>query len=507
MRILNIHFLRIIALACPLLLAGRGISFAQLQRIGNVETQTEPVADTLSARGGAAPEDVLMAKVDSLRRAMEGAPDRRRREVVRRIEAADSLCMMYDFPAAVDILGGAAAESDSSTSRAVESAILRAQAGLKMMTGVSQVRVKARKRISMDDFFLIFPEAAQDEDARFHVSGADSRSLVFSARDRSGAGGYDLYVSRRHPQTGQWTESVNMGFPYSSPYNDYLYAEAGDGMHSVLVSDRGCPEDSVNVYVLAYDPLPPRMAVVDARQLRAIAELEPASGRHAPSPARSTGARIDMRAYTARTASVRVLRDSVAAYSRELDTLRAGLVNIAESDREDYLAGILSKEAEVSGMRERLDLASRELQRIEQQFLSGEVSTVSSLMQMPETPATDSTSTDLFVAEVDGDTVMMLSESGYAKPSIVLPKGAFSEYVEFPRTPSIRVRAVLDEDETLPPLAMTVIRLHCGERPETVEDGDVTIYTSAPFSTHSGAESLMMALRATGVSDVSLLED
>ena len=503
MRSIDIRVVRVFALTCTILLAGSGIARAQLQRIGNVEAETKPIVDTIT---GLSAEERLMAKVDSLRRAMADAPDRRRREISRRIDAADSLCLLYDFPAAVDILGSAAAEADSSMSRAIETALLRAQAGLKMMTRVSRVQVKAQKRISLDDFFLMFPETVRSEETRFSIPGKDARSLVFSAKDRSGAGGYDLYVSRRNPVTGQWSESVNMGFPYSSPHNDYLYADAGDGEHSVLVSDRGCPEDSVNVYVLVYDPVPPRLAVADARQLRAIAGLEPAFGRRAPAPARRAGS-IDMSAYTARTAAVRVLRDSVSVSSRQLDALRAGLEDIAEADRESYMSGILAKEQEVARLRSRFDAANKELQELEQQFLSGEMSPVASLMQMPTESAADSTRAELFLAEMDGKYVMMLSEDGAQRPSIVLPRGAFGDYAEFPQTLSLRVQAVVDSEETLPPFAMTVIRLFTGSAPEIVENEDSTVYTSAPVNTHARAESLMMALRATGVSDISLLED
>ena len=498
MRAVDTRVFRIASLVCILLLAGAGVARAQLERIGNV------AADTL-ARPSA--EERLMAKVDSLRRAITEAPDRRRRDIARRIAAADSLCLMYDFPAAVDILGSAAAEADSSMSRSIETALLRAQAGMKMMSRVSQVQVIAVKRISLDDLYGMFPETIRTDETRFHIAGKDSRSLYFSAKDRTGAGGFDLYVSRRNPVTGQWSESVNMGFPYSSPYNDYLYADAGDGKHSVLVSDRDCPADSVNVYVLAYDPVPPRLAVGDARRLRAIAGLEPAAGRRAPASARRERTGVDMSAYTARTAAVRVLRDSVSTASRELEALRAGLEDVEESGRESYQAGIAAKELEVSRLRNRFDAANKELQELEQLFLSGNLSPAASLMQLPSAPAADSTAAELFLAEMDGRSLMMVSEIGADKPDIVLPLGTFGDYVEFPQTPAIRVRAVIPEEETLPPLAMTVIRLHTGTAPETVENEDSTVYISAPVNSHARAESLMMALRATGVSDISLLED
>ena len=238
--------------------------------------------------------------------------------------------------------------------------------------------------------------------------------------------------------------------------------------------------------------------------MRAIAELEPATGRRAP---RRTRANVDMSTYTAASATVRALRDSVSASNRELNALRAGLEEIAEGDREAYAARITAKEKDMEGLRGRLDAASRDLQEIEQLFLSGNMTPGVALLQLPQASAADSTVVKLFLAEVDDKAVMMVSEGGAGMPDIVLPRGVFADYVEFPKTPSIRIQAVIDEEETLPPLAMTVIRLHNGSAPEIFENEDSTVYTSAPVNSRVKAESLMMALRAAGVSDISLLED
>lgn len=469
-----------------------------------VSRATTPQMDTLLVPEGPTTQERLMAKVDSLRRALAESPERRRRAVAQRLATADSLCLAYDFQAAADVIGNAAGEADSSMSRAVELASLRAQAGKRMMSRVTQVRVSASKRISREDFFRMFPQAASPDQTRFHSVSADGRSLYFSSGDRSGAGGYDLYVSRRNSRTGEWSESVNMGFPFSSPYDDLLYAEAGDGRHSVLVSARDCTADSVNVYVLEYDPVPPRRAVGDARQLRALARLEPAAGRPAPATARRARAGSDMSAYSAKTAAVRALRDSVTAFSRGLDNLRAGLEDVAEADREAYVSRILAEERGLERLRGRLDAASRELQEIELSFLAGGTSPISSLVQAPAEPVSGEALPELFIAEKEDRTVMMLSANG--ENSIILPQGAFSEYVEFPARPAYRVRAVVGED-ALPPLAMTVIRLHTGASPETSDDGESTTLVTGPLHDRQKAVSLMMALRATGVADISLIED
>lgn len=445
-----------------------------------------------------------MAKVDSLRQALADAPERRRQAVTRALAAADSLCLIYDFPRAVDILSNTAAEADSATTGAVEAALLRGRAGLRMMSRVSRVRVTARKRISMEDFYRMFPEAGIGAEVRFSSASTDGRAIYFSSKDRAGAGGYDLFVSRRDRRTGAWRESVNLGFPYSSPYNDYLYADTGDGTHSVLVSDRDCPEDSVNVYVLAYDPVPPRQAVQDARVLRSMAALEPSAGS-APPPTRRGRTTVDLSAYTARMAAVRVLRDSVSVAGREIESLRGTLEELEEDLKEARLAAIAAREQALAGMRSRLDAASRELQELEQAFLSGGDSPASPIMQTAFTAPADSVAADLFLAAENGRSVMKLNEKQGL--STILPEGSFGEYVEFPAIPEFRVRAVVPEDDVTPPMALTVIRLHTGAAPEVAEGDGLRVYTSGPVSGRTRAESLAMALRATGVTEVTILGD
>ena len=498
---------RVLALTCVFLQAVPTVLCAQVQENSTVIEEV-PQRDTVAVQEGPSAEERLMAKVDSLRRSLAESAQRRRQGVMRVLATADSLCLMYDFPAAVDVLSNAAKDSDSTTARAVEEASLRANAGLRMMNRVSQVTVTARKRISLEDFHGMFPGTDNEEGLRFHASSRDGQSLYFTAKDRSGAGGYDLYVSRRNSATGEWSESVNMGFPYSSPYNDLLYADTGDGRHSVLVSDRDCPPDSVNVYVLEYDPVPPRRPVGEARELRVLAGLEPAGGRRAPAPARRTRSGVDMSAYTAKTAAVRSLRDSVSLASREIDALRAALSEVAEEDREAHVAAILVKELRMEGIRDRLDAASKELQDIELEFLSGGTSPVQSFMQAPVVETADGESApELFLAEQDGRTVLKLTGSGSGAPSDILPEGTFDQYVEFPIAPAFRVRITVPDDDALPPLALTVIRLYTRTDPEAATKDGFTEYISAPVNGRERAESLMMALRATGADDISLVED
>ena len=495
--------LRVIALAGALLTAAPGILSAQSQEEAVASSEAVPVTDTLSVHDGQSAVERLKAKVDSLRQALAESPERRRQGVARRLATADSLHRAYDFTSAVGMLRDVLADADSSQASAVEEVLLRSREGLRMTGAVAQLRVTARGRISKEEFFQLYPEA--EDETGYHSLSPDGRTLYFSSKDITGAGGYDLFVSHRDRSSGGWSAPVNMGLPYSSPFNDLLYADTGDGEHSVLVSDRGCPSDSLFIYVLAYDPLPQKRAVNDARVLRTLAGLQPARRMPAPAPGRNSRTGVDMSAYTARTAAVRALRDSVTICNNELDALREGLAEIPEEKQEGYLAGLLAKELGLENLKKRLEEATRVLQDIEQNFLAGGMGQNRPRPQAQPAPSDSLAVPVLMLVTEDGDSFMEMEESGAR--TRILPEGSFGDYIVYPPVPSFKVTVFIPDGSELPEFAMTVMRLHSRTPIPSRKTEDGTLYTAGPFNYRLKAESLRMALQATGVAKVSLTED
>ena len=491
------------ALAGALLSAAPGILSAQSQEESGTSFEAAPVTDTLTVNDGLSAVERLKAKVDSLRQALAESPERRRQWVARRLATADSLHRAYDFTSAVGILRDALADADSSQVHSVEEILLRSREGLRMTGAVAQLHVTARGRISREDFFQLYPEA--EGETGYHSMSPDGHSLYFSSKDITGAGGYDLYVSHRDRSSGGWSAPVNMGLPYSSPFNDLLYADTGDGEHSVLVSDRGCPADSLFIYVLAYDPLPQKRAVNDARALRTLAGLQPARLLPAPPPDRNSRTGVDMSAYTARTAAVRALRDSVTVFSSELDALREGLAEIPEEKQEGYIAGLLVKELGLENMRKRLEEASRVLQDIEIEFLAGGMGQNRPQPQTQTAPSDSVSVPVIMLVTEDGDSFMEIEESGTR--TRILPEGSFGDYIVYPPAPAFRVTAFIPNGSELPEFASTVMHLYSGKSVPASRAEGGKHYASGPFHDRLKAESLRMALLATGVVEVSLTED
>jgi uncharacterized lipoprotein NlpE involved in copper resistance len=477
-------FLRVLVLA-GILLPGTP-QLLSAQQVEQAAAAAE--ADTLSVPGRPSAEDRLKAKLDSLRQALTENPERRRQSVARRMATADSLHRVYDFTSEVDLLKSLAAFADSAQAVTIDRLLRRGNTAMKMTSSVSMVRTTARGSISREDFLSMFPTMNDSTEWRFHALSRDGRSMYFTSKERAGAGGYDLYVTRRDRSTGKWGEPVNLGFPFSSPSNDILFAETGDGRNFVLVSDRYCPQDSLNIYVIAFDPVPPKRAMDDARGLRTLASLEPVR-RAVPRRSRTS---VDMSAYTARNAEARAIRDSLSAATRELNALREELP-------EDELA---EKEKALEGLRGRLEAANKELQEIELAFLAAGVRQNS---PMPEDDYEYAAAAGLIYVSEDGQGFLELDESGML--SRILPEGSVEEYAVLPPAPVFRVRATVPKDASLPWYAATVIRLHTGTFPSVTTEEGATVYTAGPLHERLRAESLMMALRATGVEDVSLIED
>lgn len=152
-------------------------------------------------------------------------------------------------------------------------------------------------------------------DEIFPMISPDGRSLFFSSTGLYGVGGYDIYVSRWNDDTNDWGAPVNLGFPYSSPADDFLYIDTEDGRYSMFASNRDCSKDSVWVYVLEFDNIPVRRAVEDSQELKDIARLTPVSMDPGSSKTGRSMKSAEVHDYMHKLHEVLSLKDSVSFYS------------------------------------------------------------------------------------------------------------------------------------------------------------------------------------------------
>ena len=366
--------------------------------------------------------------------------------------------------------------------------LLMAENGLSMMDFVYDPRVLARHRFSLDDFFLYYPlpdrswrqvpcqldsvshvyskaayvpegknviywsaedkngirnifhSAYQDtvwsapallnehmtsaSDEIYPMLSPDGTKMYFSSAGLYGIGGYDIYVSELDPETGDWSVPVNMGFPYSSPADDFLFVSTDDGKYSVFASTRDCPKDSVWVYVLEYDDMPVRRAVTAPDELKTIAMLEPETG-NADGESSEVEADIpenmDTRRYMAKMSEVRQLRDSIDRLGTMIEDARIS------NDEEAVLDG----EFALIALQDSLAKASALLQEIEMEFLfSGVVIDPDKLLAEADREIAGQTAEYVFTRKDFGGSLslnMLSPEPEFDYSFKILEEGQFAE--------------------------------------------------------------------------------
>lgn len=80
----------------------------------------------------------------------------------------------------------------------------------------------------------------------------DGATLYFASDREGGLGGLDIYMTRYNAALGQWLPAENIGMPFNSPADDYLYATDESNGYAYFATDRHCVgTDSVEVYQIA----------------------------------------------------------------------------------------------------------------------------------------------------------------------------------------------------------------------------------------------------------------
>ena len=89
----------------------------------------------------------------------------------------------------------------------------------------------------------------EDEDmANYPFMLSDGITLYYAARTEESLGGYDIYMTRYDADEHTFLSPENIGMPFNSPANDYLYAVDEYNNLGYFVTDRNQPEGKVCLY-------------------------------------------------------------------------------------------------------------------------------------------------------------------------------------------------------------------------------------------------------------------
>lgn len=78
---------------------------------------------------------------------------------------------------------------------------------------------------------------------------ADGITIYYAADGTESMGGYDIFVTRYNTNTDTYLTPENVGMPFNSPYNDYMYVIDEFNNLGWFASDRYQPDGKVCVYV------------------------------------------------------------------------------------------------------------------------------------------------------------------------------------------------------------------------------------------------------------------
>ena len=77
----------------------------------------------------------------------------------------------------------------------------------------------------------------------------DGITFYFAGKGQESIGGYDIFMTRYDSRSGSFLKPENIGMPFNSEANDYMYAIDEANRIGYFVSDRRQPEDKVCIYV------------------------------------------------------------------------------------------------------------------------------------------------------------------------------------------------------------------------------------------------------------------
>ena len=291
-------------------------------------------------------------------------------------------------------------------------------------------------------------------DEIYPMLSPDGKTLFFASSGLYGVGGYDLYKSVWDEQGQRWSAPQNMGFPYSSPADDFLYVESEGGDYAVFASNRECGRDSVYVYAVRYEDYPVHTPMTDPWELQELALVNPPVAETQEAVADIPDNELTIR-YMAKMDEVRVLRDSIALTSSALEGLRNEYVfGNDPAERARLTNEILQLETRIPSLQRALDKASGELGSIEMEFLKEGIFLNMDMQKEDEGPVADMPEYDFRMRSM-GDSLDI---------AVLVPE------VKFDYTFRIEPEAVFAEDQAIPGGIVYQIQLFSGGRKASVAE-------------------------------------
>lgn len=117
-------------------------------------------------------------------------------------------------------------------------------------------------------------DLGEEGDEIYPFMMADGVTLYYSDNGENSIGGYDIMVATRDAADGTFLQPQNLGFPYNSPYDDYLLAI--DELNGVgwWATDRNQLDDQLTLYVFVTNDLRKNYNPEETEDITAFARID-----------------------------------------------------------------------------------------------------------------------------------------------------------------------------------------------------------------------------------------
>lgn len=102
----------------------------------------------------------------------------------------------------------------------------------------------------------------------------DGVTLYFAGDGDGSMGGYDLFVASKDPDTGEYRQPMGLGYPFNSPFNEYMMAVDEENGIGWWVTDRNQIDGKLSVYVFFNNDVRKNYRPDEEEDMTALAKLE-----------------------------------------------------------------------------------------------------------------------------------------------------------------------------------------------------------------------------------------
>ncbi|MDR2293286.1 MAG: hypothetical protein LBE11_07420 [Prevotellaceae bacterium] len=209
-------------------------------------------------------------------------------------------------------------------------------------------------------------------DEIFPYISEDGKTLYFTSDGHYGMGGFDLFKCTLDEQKEKWKQAENLGFPFSSPYDDFLYIPDSNNEFACFSSMRNCDNENIYVYKTEIIINPDYKAIDNYEKLQQIATLDITVNNDK----KNEDMEVNIEGLKNNEDYIKMLK-AVLYYNnkfneiqKSLDSLREKIYNAENTEQQNIEKQILDKENELFDMQYAVSRLSIYISKSEYDFIT-----------------------------------------------------------------------------------------------------------------------------------------